>query len=378
MGGHTEVAKTLIKLLSEKYDIATFLVNRIATYKHAPVKIKKIEQYSKIVSIDELHNNDKLIENLFLKIIDYNPKVLFVFTNMDDVIGTAVLCMIKKFTNIKVIYFNHGSHYPALGFSFVDLILEGMPTTHYITKKYRGFDKCNIIGLVDQKLEDIEYYSSEDILRKRKEFGIFDGNKFTLSGASAYKFFNGEKSEYFEMIKRLLEKDENIQHVVMVELNKEQKKIIDNIFIDSSAKKRLKIIDSSSEYSLVFQSCDVFIDSFPIASALTQVELMKWKKPTVVKINRENSIFSFHEYFPIDYEYMFENITNMENGIFKLLNDKNEQKKITNKLFKHFLQNFEGSVIRDKYINIIENSDNLEQFYDKLDERLEYSLEIFK
>ncbi len=380
MGGHTELLKTLVELLADRYELATAIVKRADSYNAAPVKLKKIEQYSKVLGIDkQIFNFKNALEDLFLQIVSFGPKVVFSFQHMDDPVATAILYMLKKYTNIKVIYMNHGSHYPALGFSYADLVWECMPTTHYVTKHYRGVDKCHILGLVDEKTKDITYYNNDDILNKRKELGIKEGNYFTLSGASGYKFFDNDGgSKYFEMIKLLLEAEQNLQHVVMSIFSEEEHAIIQEIFHNSNVKDRLILTNFSANYALYFQSCDLFIDSFPVSSALTQIELMKWKKPTVVKINRENALFSFHEYFPNDYEYMYENTNDMQHGILKLLHSKDEQIIATEKLFNHYLSHFEGDTFKKKLINIIENSDNLEQFYDKLDEKLEYNMSISK
>lgn len=376
MGGHTEVVKTLVSLLADKYEIGTFLVEKDATYKNAPKKIKMIEKHSQIFSADNnIIKINNVIENLFLKIIGYNPKVLFAFHHMDDIVSTSILYMLKKYTNIKVVYFNHGSHCPALGFSFADLIIEAMPTTHFVTKEYRGVDKCCILGLPNENKNEIKYYSQEEIQAEREKLGLIEGNLFTLSGASSYKFFDNNFSEYFEMIKWLLEIETSLKHIVITKLNDSQKHIVNEIFINSKAKNRLKFVDFTSNYDLLFQSCDVFIDSFPISSALTQIDLMKWKKPTVVKINNKNAMFSFHEYFPKDYQYKFDNIEDMKKGILKILYSKQEQQRVTDQLYEHYLQNFEGNKVKDKYIKIIENADNLGQFAEKIDDKLNYKLE---
>jgi hypothetical protein len=374
-GGHTECLKSTVMNLSNDYEITTFLSKKNISYNLAPNKIQVIEKYSKIDGIDFLDFNfSKNLLIMFKKITGFAPRVIFIYMHMNDFFNTALIAMIKKYTKTKIIYFDHGSHFAALGFGFADLVLEGLPAAFYITKKYRCVDKCNVIGLFSDKAENIKYFSDEEIKNKKTELGIKEGNYLTLSGAIGYKLFDKNKSPYFEMIKKILEREKKLQHVLITSLSDSEKNIIENIFLNSESRSRLIFIPVTNDYEILFQSCDVFIDSFPISSALTQIDLMKFKKPTVVKINKENALWSFHEYMPKNYPYMFENVEDMENGIFKLLYDKNEREKIIKMNYKHFLTTFEGNVVKQKYVDFIENSDNLEQFYEQLDENLKYNL----
>jgi hypothetical protein len=111
-----------------------------------------------------------------------------------------------------------------------------------------------------------------------------------------------------------------------------------------------------------------------VSSALTQVDMMRNKRPTVVKINRESALLSFHEYMPKDYPYMFDNVEDMESGILKLLYDKTEQQKFIDMLYNHYLMTFESDIVKEKYIKLIDNCDNLEQFYEKLNKNTYYNL----
>ena len=96
------------------------------------------------------------------------------------------------------------------------------------------------------------------------------------------------------MIKRLLSKEKNLKHVIISQFDKNQQKIIDEIFAGSVEKNRLTIIPYQTEFDKYFQCADLFIDSFPVGAALTQVDLMRNKVASVVKINKDNAYFSFH------------------------------------------------------------------------------------
>lgn len=379
MGGHTGCVKKMVEMLSEQYEICTFLTLKELTYQNTKTKLPLIEKYSKIDGVNqgEIRNlrNDLLC--LFNKICAYSPKVLFAFIHRNDFYGTAILCMIKKYTNIKVIFCNHASHYPALGMSFADAIANSSESTFYVNKVFRGFDKNIFFNYIDDKEENIVDISEEEKLKIRKELGIKDGNYFTLSGASPYKFFNDDSSKYFEMIKDLLEEEPNLQHIVITGLETaKQKQIYNTIFNNSKVKDRIKIIYFTPEYSKIFQSCDLFIDSFPIGSALTHIELMKHKKVSIVSVNEENALYSFHENFPKDYPYMYSNTTDMKNGILTLLHNKSKREEAEKIVYEHYLENFEASKSIQAYINAIENSDNLSSLYYKLDDNKKFNIRI--
>lgn len=380
MGGHTEWAKNIIRSIHDKYKIKTFLTNYKQSLKNAPIKIKEIEKYCTIkgVNKDTCNSTVTEMEVLFNAINQFSPKVVFVFIHMNDFFANGLLYLLKKYTNIKLVFCNHGSHWPVLGTLFSDAVTSALPITTYIDRKYRGIQKNIKLNLCDDFEKDIVNITSNQVSSIRKKLGIADENYFTLTGCSAYKIFEDDKSRYFEMIKRLLEKEEKLQHVIITRLNKKQRQIFNNIFSDSTVKNRIKIIDFTPEYYKIFQACDLFIDSFPIASALTHIELMKHKKVSVIKINSENALHSFHEYFPENYPYMTDNIQQMEDFILQLLHNPKEREKISNILYLHYINTFEATVVRNQCINIINNANKLNKLFIQLDPSVHYNTEIIE
>ena len=385
MGGHTEWAKKIAEMLNGKYELTTFLTQKNLTYKNAPQKIKLIEKYSNVEGINQGENLSfrKDLLSIFNKINEFAPKVIFSFLNTNDVYGAAVLYLLHKYTDIKIVLCNHGSHFPTLGMSFVDAIGGAFDLDVIINKKYRKQDKSIYLGMIDGQKKDIVDITNDEKAQIRKKLGIKEGNYFTLSGATSYKFFDNnipnevltlgrlcEKkslnpiaSSYFTMIKKLLEEEPNLEHVVITELIYKQKKVFDSIFNNSNVKDRIKIIPFTPEYSKIFQSCDLFIDSAPIGSALTHVELMKHKKISVVFENKLNPLHSFQEYFPKDYKYKYTNLKDMQQGVLELLHNEQKRKETENYLYNHYLNTFEGSVAIETYINVIENADDIEKLY---------------
>ena len=338
-GGHTKCLINQIKSLSCDYEECLFLTKKTSTYKNANKSISIIEKYAKVEGINEnfLFYKKQAVK-LYEKIIDFGAKTLFIYIHPDDILATLVISLIKRNTDIKIIFFNHSSHYPNLGMTFADLILEGMPSALKITNEKRQLYNCAVIGLQSKEVGETNYISKDEIQNIRKELGINDNEIMTISGGASYKFFNQNKSEYFEMIKEILETREDIKHVIMTKLKKNEIKIFNEIFKDENTKKQIIFTPLSPDYEKFFQVADLFIDSFPVSSALTQIDLMRLKVPTVVKINKDKPEWSFHEYMPIDYKYMFENVQDMKNGIFDLIENKSKREEIIKSNYEFWLK----------------------------------------
>lgn len=356
MGGHTECVKNLVKSLCDTYEITTFLTQEVKnTYIKAPEKIQVIEKYSHIDGLNDSNIGDMKsnLTLLFNKINEYSPKALFVYTHMNDSMATALLYMIKKYTDIKIIYFNHGTHCPALGMTFAHTILEEISTTKEITNTKRHLYNCKVVGLQSNKKEEIKYYTEEEKNAKRQELNIPLDALVTISGGSAYKYFENGKSLHFEMIKRLLEQRTNLYHIAIINFSEEQKEIVDKIFQNTDVKNRIRFLSFTPHYEILFQSADLFIDSFPMSSAMTQIDLMSMKVPTVVKINADDIALTFHEYMPKGYEFMYDKIEDMEKGILTLLDNPQKRIEVANSNYEHWLINFENSAVKQRYIDAI-------------------------
>lgn len=363
-GGHTKCVREQVKCLKDSYEQQIFFTEISRSYKLASSAMAEMADAAALSGEDiSFVGWKKKLLRLFNKIADFNPSVLFVFIHPGDIFGMMVLSLLKKHTDIKILYCPHASHYPNLGVSFADATLEALPTTAFITQHYRHFDRTVFVPMMSKKAEDFPSFSDEDIAAERKKIGIGENDLCTMSGADAYKFFDGETSEYFRTIKELLERNLNVTHVILSHFDNAQQNIIDKIFADSEAKKRLIILPFSTKYELFFKCADVFIDSFPVSSALTMIDLMRLKVPYVVKINRENAHFSFHEYQTSDYPYMFEKTDDLLNGIEALLADKSERDRAVTMNYQHYLKTFEGNAVKARLCEIINNADHFELFY---------------
>lgn len=281
--------------------------------------------------------------------------------------------MIKKYTKIKVYYCPHASHYPNLGISFADIILEGMPVTAYVTQKLRKCLKTHVVGILSKRLKQFPTFTAEEILACRRSLGVSDVELCTISGGSSYKFFDSsDTSEYFKVIKHLLDRNQNVKHIIISNFSETEKVIIEKIFEGSKSRNRLIIHPLTPKYELIFCCADVFIDSFPVSAALTMIDLMRLKVPAVVKINRENALWSFHEYQRPNFPYMYDNNKDFLRGIEKLLSSKILRKIEMDENYQFYLDRYEGESCKLHLYELIDNSDMLELYYTQLNSEIVY------
>jgi hypothetical protein len=73
--------------------------------------MKSISEYAKIDGVDfDVQTFESDLISLYNKIVQFAPGVIFVYMHMICVLCAACLALLKKYTSIKIIYFNHGSH----------------------------------------------------------------------------------------------------------------------------------------------------------------------------------------------------------------------------------------------------------------------------
>jgi len=356
--GQAKCLLSITKVLNHTYEQAIFLTALKKAEHDAPKTIKELKKYLFMLGINCV--SERFVDNVtFLtnKIMDFAPKVIIASMNPHDIFATAILSLIRKNTNIKILYFNQASHWPLLGASFAHFIIEASPLTARITIERRHMNNYKIIPLPSLEQGETIYYTQSQIQKLKKDLNILQDALVSLSGGTAYNFFDAQNnSEYFQMIKNLLLREKKLYHIVMSNFSRGHIKAISMIFGNDylKLKERLILMPRKDNFDIYFQMADVFIDSFPISSALTQMDLMRNKVASIVKINDKNPMHSFHEYQMPGYPYMYTCVSDMENAILKLLHDKNARKKIVEKNYKYWLSKYEANVVAQKYIQLIE------------------------
>lgn len=337
MGGHTKCIKYIIAASDKK--IPLFLMRLNNSEQHAPIEMKWFYSKTSVTGLD--CNSTKGLKESFHAIVSARPRAVVALIHMDDIWGAALLSLLKR-AGIKILFFNHGSHYSAVGMKFADVILETTRATAKITATQRGYKNIEIIGLPHLPKEDLPFISVEQVKSKRSEIGVPENAILTVSGATSYKFFDDGASPYLEMIARLLLRNEKMYHIIISDLNTEEKAIFDSIFHEHPARNRVKILKTDPAYKLLFKCADVFIDSFPVSSALTHIDVISLGVPNVIKKNCEKPEFDFSENMPADYPFAFAEIADMEVGIESLLHSSAVRQNVAKQNYAFFLENYEG------------------------------------
>jgi len=367
-GGHGVLLRNILQNIPKNCNTKLFLTKKSKSMRIAKKRMAEIASYTQIDGVNFSFLCEKrLLRRIFAKITDFSPKAIIVFMHMNDAFAAATLALLKKYTDIKILFVNFAAHHPSLGMSFADLILELCPYNAFVTKKYRNLANTHIIWLAGESEKNLPIFSEQQIKETRKKIGIPQNCVCTMTGCASYKLYSGKKSEFLEFICKLLEKYENLYHVLITNLTDELKQIINSVFQSSKAKNRLLILNFTANYKPIFISADFFIDSFPISNDLTMVDLMSLKIPFVSMINKKNIIQSFNEFLPPNYPYIFDNLEDWEQGVHKLL-DKEERNRIAEMNYEHFLNFFEGKKVTDKILNLV-NCNNFSEVFCKIDEQ---------
>lgn len=366
VGGHTECLMRFSESFHSDYNLYLFLTNSNGdSRQEAKTKYAYLESILSIFELDclEDHYDAKLLSLLDV-ILKSRIKILFVYMHMQDVVSCAVLAILKKHTDIKIVFFNHGDHLFSLGFEFSDLIIELRKQGQFVTQNYRKKFNTTTIPLQGTRKDKLTTYSKEEIRDKKKELGIGEEDFVSISGFSSYKVFKDKKNSYLMFIRDLLESEPQLKHVLVTEISQKETKILNKVFCGrEKLLDRLIIIDRVVEFDLLLQVGDVFIDSFPLGSALSHIDVIKNKRPTIIKKNNKNELYTFYNYLYEGYEYAIDDIDEMLEKTLFLLRNKDEQQRIAVKCFQHYLNTYEFDAIKEKYKQLIERHSSLSDFY---------------
>lgn len=346
-GGHTEVAIRYINAFKDDFTIIFYLTTLgTASCKTAPEKSKIIKSmaadYLELPA--KLSNSDKVI-TLYYYIVTNKITTLNVNIHMFDSVGCAVLGLIKKYTDINIVYWNHTDHLYALGTEFADVIMtrcvNGKAMALYLA------DKKNVVQLPFlEKTNVARVFASSKIQHLKQKWGVPQDAFITMTGASMEKL-KDKKNTYFELVKKILEHNANVCHVLVSSISLQEKDWIRSVM--GNVYDRFITVDFTADFDLFIQASDLYIDSFPQGSALTLVDFIKHKKPVVIKVNKNNPIKSFEKYLYDDYEYACENISMMFEKTNFLIRNKHEYDKASYKVHKYYYDYYSIEIVKQRY-----------------------------
>lgn len=365
VGGHNKLVQNGYKLLSEDYSCKLFLTYLSETEKIAPKLLKEMPNYFGVDAWMYRTGIEEVVK-LAQAVVEFNPRFLFVYGQPTDWRIIAVVAMLKHLTKVSVLVAQHTSHRPCIGVSFADVAFHALNSSAYIDFVFRKNTKMinSKAALVCGKKEWYREIPESNRCRQRAELNIPKGYQLTVSGGAIYKFFNPDgTSEYFHMIRDMLERNTKVIHIIRTWGDKKIMQSIEQVMSGSSAADRLRILPPTADFDLFFDAADLYIDSIPIASAMTMVDLMRQKVPYVVFANKENALWTFDEYQRDDYPFVYDNADDMLKGIERLLHDDKLRKSELQANYEYYMKTFDGEICKSFLKNVVEHSDRLYELY---------------
>lgn len=342
-GGHTEVALRFIESFKGEFDIDFLLTTfTLRSEISAPVKSKIIKSCAKnYIEFDPEKTCCKKIIDLYAHVLNSKYTTIIVNIHVFDVVSCAVLGLLKEYSNINIIYWNHADHLYALGMDFANVILTrnkaGRPLTPHIKDK-KNFNDFYFL----EKSNETHKYTHDELNELKKELGIPPYALVTISGASFYKFGEG----YFKLIDRILKENVNVYHIFMCSCSEKSKRFI-NKYV--GAQNRFIRTDFSANFDKYIQISDIFIDSFPQGSALTLVDFIKHAKPVIIKVDEKDPIRSFETYLHDDYAYSCKTSEEMFKKICELVCDKEKYSQISKEVRNFYEKKYNIETVKQRY-----------------------------
>ena len=361
-GGDMRMIVEMSKLLKGQYNIRLFLTDMARSAKSGGRLMDFFQKEFSLSGISTFASDiKKQVKDLAEQIVRQNPRVVFVFIRPTDVWGAGVLSILKRETNIKIVYFVHAGERPNIGVSFADILPHASIKIARLCALKRRADRSitsasiltNESGIRDFHLSQTE----RDVLRK--SLGVGKDQFLTLSGGEASKFFDSPTtSEYFDTLKLFLERNENVVHCILADFSRKQKRLIASVFAGSESRSRLRLYRRTIEYKKFFAAADVFLDSFPMGGAYTMIDLMGIGTPYVVKINRNDPTLSYPEYQNPNYPYMYSTAKEYMEGAEYLLKHPEARAGVVTMNREHYERTFSASSCRAFLNKIISNADD--------------------
>lgn len=350
-GGHTELILRMLGLFQdfETYFIEANSGGRSKTL--APCKTERIKQLAHSQTLGTTKDFRKSISSLYNALLATRAKNIFVLIHPDDVVSTAALGLLKQRTAAHVIFIPHADHYLNLGLEFADVILGGRSVTRARLPRYADkFVHCPNIPDFSGNFS----FAQAEIEAERARLGLTENDYVTLTGCPAHKIFNDPTFEYWHLLKRLLCAEPRLKHLFISKIKTEDFTLLAEFFRDAPAAwQRIIFLKPGPHFKLYLALADVYIDSFPVGSSLTHLDVVAANKNTVIKINRKNPNLSFESCLYDGYEYAVSDTDQMYDKILYLLRSKEAQNEIKERVRCYYNKVYSPEVLKATYTSVM-------------------------
>jgi hypothetical protein len=236
--------------------------------------------------------SDKAILILdFIK--SYQPSKYFMHIMPWDTVATMVASLLKHITRFNI---NATDHAFWLGATLIDYSIEFRDYGCTVSIEKRGLLKEQLLKLPYYPPTNRSRFMGFPSVLKEKHIKVF-------SGGSLYKIL-GEGGIYFNVVKRLLEQNPDA-HLLFAGTG--QKGHLTRFIEKNNLSHRVHFIGSRQDIIEVFENCDIYLGTFPIAGGLMAQFAALTAKPILaysnekLPVNRIEGVICHKEFKKITY-----------------------------------------------------------------------------
>ncbi|MDR1656449.1 MAG: hypothetical protein LBT47_02685 [Deltaproteobacteria bacterium] len=351
-GGHTEC---ILRLMSFLADFELFFIECDSLYDdhtQGPDKLRKMANRAEIHLIHHQKDLGQTVAELYKTILETRARNLITFIHPHDAVSTAVLGLLKANTAVHVIYNVHADHLLNLGLSFGDAVLVGRQASQEALAQH--LKRPPIIVSVSPSYDRTFIFDDNDIEEEKQRLGLDSDNYVTLTGCPAYKIFRDTNLPYWRLIKRLLIAEPKLKHLFISSLTVDQRRSLNSLFDDApELLERVVFLEPGPRFPLYINASDLFIDSFPLGSALTHIDVIREKRPTVIKIN-DDPFLSFQDYLYDKYKFNCHTVDEMFDSIIYLLHNPEVRAKIGWEVFQFSKERYSFTRLKNEVLSYLE------------------------
>lgn len=341
IGGHSEVLRQWVSLLSEDNDIDTqmlYITNSTVRYP----RIKEILQ-SRRVKIHELSPTNTYVDRIkeLINLLEKDlPDFVILFIHPNDVIAISALTALPH--KPTTIFFNHADHVFWLGRCIIDYLIEFRKKGSEYSQKFRKIENSYVIPLTT----DIKPKQAP-----KKSFNIPENSTLSISIGGFYKVLLDPKINYFETIEKILKRFPNHYHIFVTTPPKTFEQYLTS---DPDIRKRFIITGPFSDLSPIYGIADLLIETFPYAGGTVLVEAMACKLPVVSYDNKRYP--TDIEGLPSNYPFVASTEDEVINCSSLLIKESILRRKMGEKLYNHYRQNIAPEKVHELLRNILRNN----------------------
>ena len=285
-GGHTRVCERWIEFSPSNEIHSVILLKQSSDIPNRLREVVK-DKGGKFLVQNNSHNSiEKALE---LRKIASEYDVIILHVHMDDVV--PIIAFGTEEFKRPVIFFNHADHLFWLGVSISDQVVNLRTFAKKLDIKYRGTSKNFVLPL---PIHEVSVPKNLDQIAKIKlGLGFAASAKIILTIAASWKFKPFGKYNFVEMAFELVSKNKDI--VVLAIGPSRNEELWDLAFKKSGGRINAIGCVDNDEVEKYLSIADIAIDSFPISSFTSMLDVAKYGIPCLSIKTPLNEIDTFVE-----------------------------------------------------------------------------------